>query len=237
MNPTNDSADQQTENTPHDELTFNTTPNMLTLLRFAFVPLVVFFLFLPQKQMTWIATTLFIIAAITDFFDGYLARSRQQVTIYGKLMDPLADKFLVVSSLVMLQYLGRIHPTVVILLICRELAITGLRALASAEGVIIAASESAKWKTATQMIALPLIMLQAPGEAPLGGIPFYPLGMGLLYLSLGMSLWSAKDYVVAFFRALKETQRLRRQQRKLNRQKKSLTKAMRRLASKKKPRP
>jgi CDP-diacylglycerol--glycerol-3-phosphate 3-phosphatidyltransferase len=216
----------------HDELTFNTAPNILTLFRFLFVPFVVGLLFFNERRTDWIAALVFIIAAITDYFDGYLARSRKQVTIYGKLMDPLADKFLVVSSVVMLQYLGRIHPTVVILLICRELAITGLRALASAEGVIIAASDSAKWKTASQMIALPLIMIQAPGEPALSGIPFYPLGMGLLYISLGMSLWSAKDYVVAFFKELKETRRRRLEEKKRPKQNKKLSRKMR-LAAKK----
>jgi CDP-diacylglycerol--glycerol-3-phosphate 3-phosphatidyltransferase len=83
----------------------------------------------------------------------------------------------------------------VILLICRELAITGLRALASAEGVIIAASSSAKWKTATQMVAIPFIMGRS-----LFGVPLYTTGMWLLYISLGISLWSAKDYVVEFLR-------------------------------------
>jgi CDP-diacylglycerol--glycerol-3-phosphate 3-phosphatidyltransferase len=206
----------------------------LTLFRFLFVPVVVSLLFFKERRTDWVAALFFIIAAITDYFDGYLARSRKQVTIYGKLMDPLADKFLVVSSVVMLQHMNRIHPTVVILLICRELAITGLRALASAEGVIIAASDSAKWKTATQMIALPLIMIQAPDEPALGGIPFYPLGMGLLYISLGMSLWSAKDYVVAFFKELKETRRRRQEEKKRSRETRKLTKKMRLAARKSK---
>lgn len=191
----------------HDEFTFNTTPNLLTLLRFFFVPIVVGLLFCHHKKTDILAALVFTIASITDYFDGYLARSRKQITIYGKLMDPLADKFLVVSALVMLQYMMRIHPIVVILLICRELAITGLRALASAEGMIISASESAKWKTATQMIAIPLIMLQAPEDPGLLGLPVFKIGLALLYLSLAMSLWSAKDYIIAFFKALQESRK------------------------------
>lgn len=185
-----------------DELTFNTASNQLTLLRFFFVPIVVALLFVRNPKTDLLASIVFTIASITDYFDGYLARSRKQITIYGKLMDPLADKFLVVSSLVMLQSVGRIHPIIVILLICRELAITGLRALASAEGVIIAASDSAKWKTATQMIAIPLMMTPE--------LPTFHVGIALLYLSLGMSLWSAKDYMIAFFKALKETRKQKR---------------------------
>lgn len=207
----------------HDDLTFNTVPNRLTLLRMAFVPVVVGLLFLREPQWDLVAGIAFGVASVTDYLDGYIARSRKLVTIYGKLMDPLADKFLVVSSLIMLQELGRIHPVVVMILICRELAITGLRALASAEGVIIAASEGAKWKTATQMVAIPLIMIRER----LFGVPFYPIGMALLYLSLGMSLWSAKDYVVAFFKAMKESRKNRAHERKLVREARRAARAAR----------
>lgn len=174
----------------------------------AFVPLVVALLMLHRENTDFWAGFAFTVASITDFFDGYLARKQQVVTVYGKLMDPLADKFLVVSSLIMLQELGRIHPIVVILLICREMAITGLRALASAEGLIISASESAKWKTATQMVAIPLIMVRN-----LWTLPVYTLGMVLLYISLGISLWSAKDYIVGFFKAMRKKRELKLQAR------------------------
>lgn len=184
----------------HDEMTFGTTPNYLTLARMLFVPLVVAALMVREPYWDVVAALLFATASVTDYFDGYLARTRKIETVYGKLMDPMADKFLVVSALIILQELGRIHPIVVILLICREMAITGLRALASAEGLIIGASASAKWKTAAQMVAIPFIMVK-PG---LFGIPLYAIGMGLLYISLAISLWSAKDYLVDFIRAAKE---------------------------------
>jgi CDP-diacylglycerol--glycerol-3-phosphate 3-phosphatidyltransferase len=167
-----------------------------------------------ETQWDVAAGIFFSIASITDYFDGYLARLLKVETIYGKLMDPLADKFLVVSALIMLQDLGRIHPVVVILLICREMAITGLRALASAEGVIIGASTSAKWKTATQMVAIPLIM----ARDGLWGIPLQPLGMVLLYISLGISMWSAKDYIVEFFHGMKEARRHKISEKKMARQ-------------------
>lgn len=199
-----------------DELTFTNAPNLLTLMRICFVPVVVGLLFLKQPAWDVAAAVCFGIASITDYFDGYLARTRQQVTVYGKLMDPLADKFLVVCSLIMLQYLGRINPVVVMLLISRELAITGLRALASAEGVVIAASDGAKWKTATQMVAIPLIMADAGGGFL--GLPLNPIGQALLYLSLAISLWSAKDYVVGFFIGLKESRKLKLKERQTARQ-------------------
>jgi CDP-diacylglycerol--glycerol-3-phosphate 3-phosphatidyltransferase len=193
----------------HEDLPFTNAPNLLTLSRILFVPIVIGLLFLRSTRGDIAAALLFAIASITDYFDCYLARSQKLVTVYGKLMDPLADKFLVVSSLVMLQYLGRIHPVVVMLLICRELAITGLRALASAEGLIIGASQGAKLKTVTQMVAIPCIMVD-PG---LFGIPLFRIGRVLLFFSLAISLWSAKDYIVDFFRALAERRRKRREAR------------------------
>lgn len=195
---------QDSQQTSSD-MDFYNTPNVLTMIRMAFVPVVVGLLFLRTPQWDLIAAILFGVASITDFFDGYLARSRKIVTVYGKLMDPLADKFLVVSILVMLQHLDRVHPIVVIVLICRELAITGLRALASAEGVIIPASRFAKWKTIVQMFAIPFMMV----KQGIWGIPTYSIGWVLLHLSVAVSLWSAVDYVIDFFRGLKETRRIK----------------------------
>jgi CDP-diacylglycerol--glycerol-3-phosphate 3-phosphatidyltransferase len=202
--------DSQLHESQADDMTFTNTPNLLTLVRILFVPLVVACLLFRTPRWDLIAAILFAVASITDYLDGYIARRNQQITVYGKLMDPLADKFLVVSALVMLQFMGRIHPIIVILLICREMAITALRALASAEGVIIAASGSAKWKTATQMVAIPLIMVYPR----LLGFPTYTVGMVLLYISLAISLWTAQDYIVDFFRTLKEKRRLAREARR-----------------------
>jgi CDP-diacylglycerol--glycerol-3-phosphate 3-phosphatidyltransferase len=182
-----------------DQMTFHTTPNYLTLLRVIFVPGVIFCLYQQTFWWDFTAAAVFGVASLTDYFDGYLARKYQIETVYGKLMDPLADKFLVICSLIMLQHLGRMSPIVVMLLVCRELTITGLRALASAEGVIVAASSGGKWKTATQMVAIPALMVR-----DVDGIPFYQIGLWLTYFSLGLSLWSAKDYVVDFFGGLRK---------------------------------
>jgi CDP-diacylglycerol--glycerol-3-phosphate 3-phosphatidyltransferase len=197
----------------NDDMNFTNTPNLLTLMRILFVPLIVGLMFLKTQSGDWAAAILFIVASITDYFDGYIARVQKLETVYGKLMDPLADKFLVVSTIIMLQELGRIHPIVVMLLICREMAITSLRALASAEGVVIGASESAKWKTTVQMVAIPLLMVRFNIIESLN-FTSYTLGLTFLYISLGLSLWTAKDYVVDFFRGLKEARRLKTQQRK-----------------------
>jgi len=185
------------------DLDFTNTPNLLTLARILAVPGVVGLLWFREHNMDIAAAWLFTAAAITDYFDGYYARKLNIETVYGKLMDPLADKFLVVSSLCMLQELGRVSVILVILLICREMAITGLRALASSEGVIIGASRSAKWKTATQMVAIPWLMVN-PGIL---GIPLFQMGQVLIWISLAISLGSAFSYIVDFFRGLRENRR------------------------------
>lgn len=169
------------------------------MARMLLVPVVIFLLYQRTPRADLAAALVFGAASITDYFDGYLARIQKSVSVYGKLMDPLADKFLVVSSLIMLQEIGRLHAVIVMVLICRELAITGLRALASAEGVIMSASTSAKWKTATQMVAIPLMM----AKEPLFGIPVYPIGQVLLSVSLALSIGSAISYVVEFFKKLR----------------------------------
>lgn len=168
------------------------------------IPAVIYALSLRTNTADWVAAFLFGIASITDYFDGYLARKYKLETVYGKLLDPLADKFLVICSCVMLQELGRMNPFIVMVLLCRELAITGLRAVASAEGIVIGASSGGKWKTTTQMFAIPFMMVLDESI-----LPFYRIGVVLLYISLGLSLWSAFHYVVEFFKRLAEKTRMR----------------------------
>jgi len=190
-----------------NDLEFATLPNILTSLRVVLIPAIIWLLMQRDPTLDLVAALTFTAAGITDYFDGYFARKYKTESVFGKLMDPLADKFLVVSSLCMLQELGRIPAVLVILLICREMAITGLRAFASSEGLIIGASQSAKWKTATQMVAIPWLMV----PQGLFGIPLYPMGQWLIYISLGISLWSAKDYVVDFFIAIRGKRKKKRE--------------------------
>jgi len=204
-----DETGEITNATQKNDLEFGTLPNLLTSLRVVLIPAIIWLLTLRTNTTDIIAGFTFAAAGITDYFDGYFARKYKTESVFGKLMDPLADKFLVVSSLCMLQELGRIHVIVVILLICREMAITGLRALASSEGLIIGASKSAKWKTATQMVAIPFLM----AHEGLLGIPLFQMGQVLIYVSLAISLWSAKDYIVDFFVAITEKRRLKREAR------------------------
>jgi CDP-diacylglycerol---glycerol-3-phosphate 3-phosphatidyltransferase len=197
----NTSELKRDEESSVDALTFDTPPNRLTVLRMVAVPGVVYFLSWRTFNGDLSACVLFSLAAITDWFDGYLARAYKAITIFGKLMDPLADKFLVVSTLIMLQDLGRIHPYLVMVLICREMGITSLRALASAEGVIIAAGKGGKWKAALQMIAIPFLLIQI---SLFGIVSSQAVGTVLMYVSVALSLSSASTYVVDFFRGLKE---------------------------------
>jgi CDP-diacylglycerol--glycerol-3-phosphate 3-phosphatidyltransferase len=191
-----------------DQLTFDTAPNRLTLLRMIAVPGVVYFLSWRSSNGDIIACTLFVIAAITDWFDGYLARATKAITIYGKLMDPLADKFLVVATLIMLQNLGRIDPYVVMVLICREMGITSLRALASAEGVIIAAGSGGKWKAALQMVGIPFLIVSS---RLFNVVDTILVGKVLIYVSIFLSLTSALTYALEFFRGLREKHKSKQQ--------------------------
>lgn len=190
-----------------DALTIDTAPNRLTAIRMLAVPVVVWCL--AQRTLEWdfAATVVFIAAAITDYFDGYIARTTKSITVYGKLLDPLADKFLVVVVLIMLQHLGRIHPGLVMILICREMTISSLRALASAEGVIIAASQGGKWKAALQMVAIPFLMVHEP---LMGVIPMHKIGLVLISLSVVLSLGSLGAYALDFFRELHRRKRAKK---------------------------
>ncbi len=201
--PDNDTGSTESiDSGAHDSVMaqFNNTANKLTALRIIFVPSIMICLLRDEPLAGFIAAVLFGIAGITDYFDGYYARTEKTVTVLGQLLDPLADKFLVVSSLVMLQHLGRIHPFIVIVLIVREMAITGLRAIASSEGIVIPASRIAKWKTVMQMAAIPMLMLHETYFY----IPMQLLGTICIWISLLISVWSAKDYIKDFFIEMRE---------------------------------
>jgi len=157
-------------------------PNKLTLLRIFLIPifLLVFLIRIPYGQ--YIATAIFIIAASTDGLDGYIARKRKQVTNLGKLMDPLADKLLITAALIVLVELRLISGWIAFIIIGREFFVTGLRTLAAAEGVIIAASKLGKLKTISQIVAITAILLNLA------------IGKYLMYLAVIFTLWSGIDY-------------------------------------------
>ena len=135
--------------------------NKLTMIRIFLVP--VFLVFITVKEIPYgsiIATVVFIIASITDQLDGHIARSRNQITNFGKFMDPLADKLLVTAALVSLVELKLVAGWAVVVILAREFAVSGLRTLAASDGIVIAASWWGKIKTVTQMIAILLLLLK-----------------------------------------------------------------------------
>lgn len=166
-------------------------PNKLTLFRVILIPFFVFFLLAPYftGYGNYIALTIFIIASITDFLDGRIARKNNLVTNFGKFMDPLADKLLVSSALICLVALNKIPAWIVITIIAREFIISGFRLIASDNGVVIAASYWGKFKTVFQMLTVIVLLLDFPGTV------FSVIATVLIYISLVLTLISLVDYI------------------------------------------
>lgn len=171
-----------------------TLPNALTALRIFLVPLLVVFLL---TEYTLVGLTVFIIASLTDWFDGYLARSRKQITTLGQLLDPIADKLLVSAAFISLVELGLAPAWMVVIIIGRELAISGLRIVAADQGVKIPASSLGKYKTTVQMVTVVLLIL---GPRFLGD--YFFVGQVGLWLVVVLSLLSAGQYFVNSWRLL-----------------------------------
>ena len=168
-------------------------PNTLTLLRILAVPVVVVALLSEINDGDVIAAAVFALAAATDGLDGYIARRRNQVTNFGKLMDPLADKLLVVAALISLVSLGRLEAWIAMVIIAREIAVTGLRSIAAEQGVVIAASWLGKVKTTLQIAAIFALIAYDPS----------PLAVDLLvYAAVAMTLISGADYFLSLRRTL-----------------------------------
>jgi len=178
--------------------TIRNIPNLLTVLRIFCIPVIVLFLTSPRPLASFLAALVFGIASFTDLLDGYLARQQKAETAIGKLLDPMADKLLILSGMIMLIPLDRIPAWMVVLIIGREVAITGLRGIASAEGEVIAASRLGKAKMILQSFALGGLMLHYEYL----GINFHVLGMILLWIALVITLWSGIDYFWKFYQGV-----------------------------------
>ena len=175
-------------------------PNVLTVLRILAVPVIVVALLDETPNGDALAAGVFALAALTDGLDGYFARSRDAITTFGKLMDPLADKLLIVAALVSLVSLDRLAAWVAMVIIARELAVTGLRALAAERGIVISASWLGKVKTILQVAAV--FALIATDPAPLWVD-------ALVYLAVAMTLISGADYFFGLRRRMDEEKRKR----------------------------
>ncbi|MEP7352805.1 MAG: CDP-diacylglycerol--glycerol-3-phosphate 3-phosphatidyltransferase [Acidobacteriota bacterium] len=206
-------------------------PNLLTLLRIFFVPLLVAALlaenfgadlraFVPMSQEMF-ALGVFLIAAATDLLDGYLARRWGQITTVGTLLDPIADKLLVLAALVSLVQIHRVSAWMAILIMGREFAVSGLRSIAAAEGYVIQAGDLGKTKMAAQVIAIALVI------AGIRWPQFETWGSGAMWVVLAFGVISAADYFRKFWHKVDGKVKLRRRRELLDmeRQKKRLARA------------
>lgn len=187
-------------------------PNLLTMARVAVIPLVLWLLDEGTPEACVWAALVYSGAALTDLLDGYLARRMNIVSVLGKFLDPLADKLLVMASLIWMVPMGRIPEWAVVLLLAREISITALRSIASSEGLVLAAMRGGKSKTALQMIGILCLILGYPyslslGFYDLGEVDLVLVGRALIYVSLVFSLTSAIQYVGVFADALAARER------------------------------
>lgn len=186
-------------------------PNLLTYLRVLMIPVVLLLLDRGAPRDCYWAACVYSLAAVTDLLDGWLARRLGLVTIIGKFLDPLADKLIVTAVLVWLVPMGRIPAWAVVLLISREISITALRSIASSEGVVIAAGDDGKAKTALQNSGIICLLLGYPyrfdyGLVDFGVVDLVHVGRLLIYCSLLFSIASAIRYVALFADALGQRQ-------------------------------
>lgn len=182
-------------------------PNLLTMARIVMIPIFLWLLDSETPRQCFWAALVFTLAAITDILDGYLARKLGIVSVLGKFLDPLADKLIVMASLVWMVPMGRIGAWAVVILIGREISVTGLRSIAASEGVVISAGQEGKTKTALQMIGIIALVLGYPYHLSylgidLGAIDPIHVGRVLIYLSLVFSIASAAQYLRLFAAAV-----------------------------------
>ncbi|ACZ18876.1 CDP-diacylglycerol--glycerol-3-phosphate 3-phosphatidyltransferase [Thermanaerovibrio acidaminovorans] len=167
-------------------------PNLLSLSRVFLAPVVMVILtmrtqfgsFLGMPLGDLLALLVFVVASVTDAADGYIARKRGMVTNLGKFIDPLADKILVTAVLVALVELQRLPAWIVVVVVSREFIVTGLRMVAAAEGVVIAASKGGKAKTVSQIVAISMMILDLPG------------GIWVMWVAMILTVWSGMDYLI-----------------------------------------
>ena len=172
---------------------FYLLPNLLSLSRVISIPIVIGLLY---YEMNIGALITFLLVGVSDYVDGWVARRYQSESKLGILLDPLADKLLITSAFIMLIPPGRVPAWMVALIISREMAVTGLRAIATNAGVVISASALGKYKTVFQIVSLVGLIL----HYEFYGIDFHAVGVVLLYLAFALTIWSGIDYFVNFFR-------------------------------------
>ena len=175
-----------------------TLPNMLTLSRIVVIPLLIVSFFMAQPLGSHIAFVLFTLAGITDFFDGYFARKTGAVSKVGQFLDPIADKLMVAAVIIMVvavQWVDGIHVVAAVIIMCRELLVSGLREFLAGNQVDVPVTWIAKWKTTFQMVALGALCWTL--GAPELGLPAYEIGIACLWLAAILTLYTGYDYMRA----------------------------------------
>lgn len=173
-------------------------PNILTLFRVCLLAPIMVLLFYEGPGPSLAAGFIFIAASVTDLLDGYLARRWRTITDTGRLMDPIADKLLVAVPLIMMTPWGRVPAWAVALLIAREIAVTGLRGLASEGGIALVSSMAAKYKTTFQAVAVAALLIHYERLS----IDFHAVGMFFFWIALALTLWSGADYFYRLYRKI-----------------------------------
>lgn len=170
-------------------------PNLITMLRVAVIPVLFLLLLNPGRAMSLMIAGFFIAAAITDLLDGYIARKYDIVTKAGKILDPIADKLIVSTAMILMIPLGRIPAWIVALIVMRDFAVDGIRHMSTAGGGnIVAASKIGKQKTLSQVIAISALLI----HYPIFGLDAHKIGIVVLYIALALTIWSGLDYAFKF---------------------------------------
>jgi CDP-diacylglycerol--glycerol-3-phosphate 3-phosphatidyltransferase len=178
-------------------------PNAITLLRIFMVPVLVVIILTRFDNKEWLGVFVFLLAALTDFVDGYLARRWRQVTAMGKLLDPMADKLLIAGAFISLIEVKSVPSWMVVIIIAREFAVTGLRGIAAERGVTIAASSFGKIKMALQVSCVVVLLLSSPHAAtsPIEEM-ISPFAKGFLWATVIVTVASGVEYFIAFRKVL-----------------------------------
>lgn len=171
-------------------------PNTITMVRLGIIPVLFFLLLSPDQTWSLVISVLFILAALTDLLDGYVARHYEIVTTMGKFLDPIADKLVINTAMIMMIPIGRIPAWVVAIIIIRDFFVDGIRTIAQSEGVVIQASWLGKQKTLCQVFAVSALMI----HYPFLGADAHAVGTTLLFLALVMTIYSGLDYFIKFLK-------------------------------------
>ncbi|MQX36054.1 CDP-diacylglycerol--glycerol-3-phosphate 3-phosphatidyltransferase [Roseospira navarrensis] len=176
-------------------------PNVMTIARIVLIPVIMVMFYIPGPEARWIAAALFVAAAVTDYVDGWLARKLQVVSDFGRFLDPIADKLLVAAVLVMLAGFDRLSDIALVaavLILFREILVSGLREFLAGKAVSMPVTKLAKWKTATQLVALPLLLVG--DTASVGGVPLDWPGELLLWIAALLTVQTGATYMTTGMR-------------------------------------